>query len=72
MGGVFEEGAFLRFLFTLRFSFGAAPSYSIDLKACDRLLFKAPETYIGVSTGAGLLQQEGSYGAVERVHATHS
>ena len=68
MGGVFEEGAFLRFLF----SFGAAPSYSIDLKACDRLLFKAPETYIGVSTGAGLLQQESSYGAVERVHATHS
>ena len=50
-------GAFLRFLFTLRFSFGAAPSYSIDLKACHRLLFKAPGTHIGVSTaGAGLLQ----------------
>lgn len=56
MGGEFKEGAFLRFLFTLRFSFGAAPSYSIDLKACDRLLFKAPETYIRVSTGAGLPQ----------------
>ena len=54
MGGVFEEGAFLRFLFTLRFSFGAAPSYSIDLKACDRLLFKAPETH--TFAGVGLLQ----------------
>lgn len=70
MGGVQKKGAFLRFLFTLRFSFGAAPSYSIDLKACDRLLFKAPETH--TFGGVGLLQLEGSHGTVERVHATHS
>lgn len=51
MGGLQKKGAFLRFLFTLRFSFGAAPSYSIDLKACDRLLFKAPETHTFAEVG---------------------
>lgn len=69
MGGLQKKEAFLRFQFTVRFSFGAAPSYSIDLKACDRLLFKAPETH--TFAGVGLLQQEGSHGTVERVHATH-